>query len=602
MYTPAWANAGWEDAWHFVYVQENSVEYVERIDGSWTSPVILATSSGVANPRLAFVEGGLVAVWQDGRGATPQIYSRRRLATGTWLPEECLSCDGGVSASAPALAGTRHDGMVLWQSPSGKVNGRYFDDGTWEGIQPVLTGGAWSPTVAVVDANDVMPYEVAYVSFLGIERLTRDFSGSWGYRGVWADGVCASPSIAVDYCCADVVDSVPMVAYEKQVGGQSEIWIADGRETTNLTPSGGVESSRPQLHAWRYMPYDCVWGSSPYERFFVTWLDDGPIGEVTVAEVKLNTLDDDRESGGSGEVRSLIATVRGEPYAGFLQLTESAGSIVARVGSMVGCSRQAFVKPPSLFVGPAGRPVNTISQVDACGGEPLETYWSAAIRFGTEANSGLNWDPLQQHPTILLDFVLPDATLDVGIRAGGCLEDAPVELGSFCAWWPNEEWPGVRSPDVNGDCIVDQVDRDYVAARVGGDDFCADLDGSGEVDELDVAIVDMTFGDACSDYVPASVGESGVPSELTLRVEPNPGSSDFQLRLGMPSAGNVDVTLFDSSGRSLRRLVDHTAQGGWLTASWDGKDDAGRSVPAGVYYVRARVGDASTEGRVLVVR
>jgi flagellar hook assembly protein FlgD len=41
----------------------------------------------------------------------------------------------------------------------------------------------------------------------------------------------------------------------------------------------------------------------------------------------------------------------------------------------------------------------------------------------------------------------------------------------------------------------------------------------------------------------------------------------------------LDVRIFDAAGRLVRRLEE---------PSWDGRDDAGETVPAGVYFARAR--------------
>ena len=55
------------------------------------------------------------------------------------------------------------------------------------------------------------------------------------------------------------------------------------------------------------------------------------------------------------------------------------------------------------------------------------------------------------------------------------------------------------------------------------------------------------------------------------------------------AAGDVQVELFDLSGRLLRRLVDETRGEGYYTELWDGTDAAGRVVP-GLYLVRVAVG------------
>ena len=55
------------------------------------------------------------------------------------------------------------------------------------------------------------------------------------------------------------------------------------------------------------------------------------------------------------------------------------------------------------------------------------------------------------------------------------------------------------------------------------------------------------------------------------------------------AAGDVQVELYDLSGRLLRRLVDETRGEGYYTELWDGTDAAGQVVP-GLYLVRVAVG------------
>jgi len=78
---------------------------------------------------------------------------------------------------------------------------------------------------------------------------------------------------------------------------------------------------------------------------------------------------------------------------------------------------------------------------------------------------------------------------------------------------------------------------------------------------------------------------------------PNPFRDRTTLRLDLPRGGPVEAAVHDVRGRRVRRL---TGGGGLLV--WDGTDDAGRPVPAGVYLVRARAGGEERRARVLRLR
>ncbi len=100
----------------------------------------------------------------------------------------------------------------------------------------------------------------------------------------------------------------------------------------------------------------------------------------------------------------------------------------------------------------------------------------------------------------------------------------------------------------------------------------------------------------------------GVPdgiaaADTPLRVEPNPVRGGAVIRFALPAPAPTDLDVFDASGRRVRRLLASTSSGaGSHTARWDGRDDAGRSVAAGVYFVRLTAGAMRAEQRAVVLR
>jgi hypothetical protein len=74
---------------------------------------------------------------------------------------------------------------------------------------------------------------------------------------------------------------------------------------------------------------------------------------------------------------------------------------------------------------------------------------------------------------------------------------------------------------------------------------------------------------------------------LRLAVIGQPGPLPV-LVWSLPEAGPVALMLYDVRGRTVRTLVDGAAGVGALNgrAAWDGRDDAGRSAPPGIYFAR----------------
>jgi len=95
----------------------------------------------------------------------------------------------------------------------------------------------------------------------------------------------------------------------------------------------------------------------------------------------------------------------------------------------------------------------------------------------------------------------------------------------------------------------------------------------------------------------------GLPGREDIRLlsrATSPLDGPVRLELGIARAGQGTVVVYDLGGRRVRQLID----GEWLTAgttaiAWDGRDDHGRRVPKGVYFVRARVGPATAVRRVV---
>jgi spore coat protein A len=80
---------------------------------------------------------------------------------------------------------------------------------------------------------------------------------------------------------------------------------------------------------------------------------------------------------------------------------------------------------------------------------------------------------------------------------------------------------------------------------------------------------------------------------------PNPFADRVVIQWGMSETGTAEILLFDVQGRRIRRLVRGSEAAGHKRSSWDGRDDAGRVVPAGIYLVRLRAGDRVFRGAVL---
>jgi hypothetical protein len=98
-------------------------------------------------------------------------------------------------------------------------------------------------------------------------------------------------------------------------------------------------------------------------------------------------------------------------------------------------------------------------------------------------------------------------------------------------------------------------------------------------------------------------GNTNVPPPagpaIALRGTPNPFRTTTQMRINLPAAGMVELTVLDIGGRSVRQLMRSWLPAGQHLVTWDGTDGAGHSLPSGVYLTRLKAGGASVTQRLV---
>lgn len=67
---------------------------------------------------------------------------------------------------------------------------------------------------------------------------------------------------------------------------------------------------------------------------------------------------------------------------------------------------------------------------------------------------------------------------------------------------------------------------------------------------------------------------------------PNPVTEQTQVAFDLPEASMVRANIYDLSGRLARVLVDQALPTGTHQRTWDRRDQSGRRVPSGLYFLR----------------
>jgi flagellar hook assembly protein FlgD len=84
---------------------------------------------------------------------------------------------------------------------------------------------------------------------------------------------------------------------------------------------------------------------------------------------------------------------------------------------------------------------------------------------------------------------------------------------------------------------------------------------------------------------------------------PNPFNPSTRIAYTVSAVGaRVDIGVFDVRGSLVRTLVDGRPSSGRVVVVWDGRDDAGREVPSGVYFYRLTAGPTTITRRMTLLK
>ena len=228
-----------------------------------------------------------------------------------------------------------------------------------------------------------------------------------------------------------------------------------------------------------------------------------------------------------------------------------------------------------------------------------ESYWQPRTRLA--AWDGRDWSML---PGVFEGGQVRDlATFQGGLYAGGDFRsvDGQQQLG-FCmlesSHWKSRGWTG-RS-------WIGALEATDSLLIVGGRWLNA-FDGTTWTDLAsgDLSQIVALFADGPSLWVGGYITEVGgkpslgvarwdglpvaLPPPVRLAataVAPNPFRDAVALRFTLSRPGRVRLAVFDISGRVVARILDAEQPAGERVLEWDGRDQDGRAVRAGVYFMR----------------
>ncbi len=141
--------------------------------------------------------------------------------------------------------------------------------------------------------------------------------------------------------------------------------------------------------------------------------------------------------------------------------------------------------------------------------------------------------------------------------------------------------------------IQSQASPDSVPLTIGGL-IVADSSGR-QVDAVSENRVLFPTGIAYDGSIP--------PERHTLEKNyPNPINAGTVIPFALTSRLSVDLRILDVRGHTIRVLKHGEMEPGYHTAHWDGRNEAGRAVPSGIYFYRLRTRWSSAYGKMLLLK
>jgi hypothetical protein len=180
--------------------------------------------------------------------------------------------------------------------------------------------------------------------------------------------------------------------------------------------------------------------------------------------------------------------------------------------------------------------------------------------------------------------------------------------GSYAAGAAALHWQPNREPDLVGYRLYRGTSASFAtgpASLVAAVEDTSYVDGVGEPYWYKLTAVDVHGNESpVATLLPsgALAVDDARPAALALAAQPNPARSVTTLRFALPRAGAVRLALYDAGGRRVRTLVEGARAAGEHVALWDLRDDAGRSVGAGLYFATLEAEGARVTRRVMALR
>jgi hypothetical protein len=96
--------------------------------------------------------------------------------------------------------------------------------------------------------------------------------------------------------------------------------------------------------------------------------------------------------------------------------------------------------------------------------------------------------------------------------------------------------------------------------------------------------------------------EVQMPKSYAFNLFPNPFVRQIHLEYALPRQTEVEIAIFDVMGRRVKTLAQGVYEAGHYNTVWNVRDDIGRDMAAGVYFVRFEADGCRKYEKVILIR
>jgi len=96
---------------------------------------------------------------------------------------------------------------------------------------------------------------------------------------------------------------------------------------------------------------------------------------------------------------------------------------------------------------------------------------------------------------------------------------------------------------------------------------------------------------------------NGLPDKFSISQNfPNPFNLTTKINYQLPARSYIEVTVYDITGREVKKLVSGVKQPGRYSVIWDGRNNKGNEVSSGLYFYNLKTGSINKARKMILLR